>query len=331
MKVSAVLVMCFVAASFAFNSVPIPASDCEDAADFCKDIAHDCKNPAFEQFYSDQCRKTCDLCSQRFRAEEICKPILPVVNAETKCTSEDIEGGASCTVTCNAGYKLKVLKPAENDVDGSVDGKSYTRLCWCEMGRCNWIGGAEFAFCEKQKTNECDDLKKLANSEMKCTNDNMHTSSCYTQCNEGYKFKSIYPSSRPRNYPTQLRNVCFCRGTQCKWYGNTGLTCAAESVKNLGWSEWSEWSTCSASCGRGQRFQVRECPEEGKCLGKPTKTEACQIKPCECACAESSRCKDKRSKKYCQFQKWRCSTRSYVRALCAESCGLCKKSACACA
>merc|ERR1712176_1621476 len=103
----------------------------------------------------------------------------------------------------------------------------------------------------------------MGNSQVRCSNGFMHTSSCFTVCDAGHKFTSIYASNKGRRYPAQLRNICFCRNSQCKWYGNTGLQCTAENVEKPEWGEWSEWSTCSATCGRGQRFQVRACSEEG--------------------------------------------------------------------
>jgi len=323
MKVSSFLVLCLVAVSY--------AAECEDIADFCSDVKDDCNNPEFSKFYRDQCRKTCGFCGQRFLDEEICKPFTKTENAETTCNTDEIGEGTSCKVTCHSGYKLKVINPADEEVLDSVDDVSYTRLCWCEMGRCNWFGGVEFAFCEKKKANECDSLPTLDNSQVRCSNGFMHTSSCFTVCDAGHKFTSIYASNKGRRYPAQLRNICFCRNSQCKWYGNTGLQCTAEDVEKPEWGEWSEWSTCSATCGRGQRFQVRACSEEGKCAGAATKTESCQIKPCECPCAgaSNSRCRDRTQN--CKFQRWRCSN-EYVAKICMQTCGRCpKKATCPCA
>lgn len=307
------------------------ASDCEDVADFCKDVASDCNNPDFLQFYEDQCRKTCGFCGQRSQQkEEICEPMVPSMNAVSKCSSDKIGHMVECTVTCDAGYKMKVVKGAKDKV--AIDDKSNTRVCLCEVGRCNWYGGAEVAFCVKQKTNECEDLERIDNSEVTCSNGYSHTSSCFTKCNEGFKFTSVYASNAGKTYPTQLRNICFCRNFACKWYGNTGLQCTAVNEMQAEWSEWSEWSTCSASCGRGQRYQVRECSEEGKCSGKPTKTEACQIKPCECSCAGASKtCRNRASAGYCRTQSWRCNLSRSIKSVCALTCKACKKPACDCA
>lgn len=190
--------------------------------------------------------------------------------------------------------------------------------------------GQSSPFARRKKENECDALQKLENSQMRCSNGNMHTSSCFTVCNEGYKFTSIY-AKNGRTYPTQLRNICFCRNNECKWYGNTGLQCSSETETQPEWSEWSEWSTCSASCGRGQRFQVRSCSIEGKCKGSSSKTESCQIQPCQCPCTGSAnRCKDRASAGYCKYQKWRCSN-SYISRICPKTCGVCKVSLCPCA
>lgn len=66
----------------------------------------------------------------------------------------------------------------------------------------------------------------------------------------------------------------------------TYCRCCVEP-RDGGWSAWSNWSECSATCGGGTQVATRTCdnpkPEcSGKqCVGSNTKTQTCNIQPCE--------------------------------------------------
>ena len=49
------------------------------------------------------------------------------------------------------------------------------------------------------------------------------------------------------------------------------------------WGEWSK-GTCSATCGKATRAstrnKLRKEANNGKCEGKDTKTEVCNVPPC---------------------------------------------------
>jgi len=307
------------------------ASECEDRANpgFCASVAGDCNNPDFQIFYRDQCKKTCGFCDQRFFADAICSELTPPANSMMVCTSDEIGDGTSCKITCDENYKMVVVAPAEAMM---TDERSYTRLCWCDMDRCSWIGGAEFAYCEKRKTDECEEIS-IDNAETSCNNGYSHLSTCMTKCSDGYKFTSVHAALKDRTYPAQTRNICICRGAVCKWYGSTDLQCTAiDAVSN--WGEWSEWSTCSASCGRGERFKLRSCSQPGQCKGEPSKSESCLAAThCPCACSESAAgdCKDT-NPSYCKYQvsRSRCKSFKFIQKICPATCGQCKNTQCEC-
>uniref|UniRef100_A0A7M5US14 Hemicentin-1 n=1 Tax=Clytia hemisphaerica TaxID=252671 RepID=A0A7M5US14_9CNID len=58
------------------------------------------------------------------------------------------------------------------------------------------------------------------------------------------------------------------------------------------WAQWGAWSSCSNSCGKGTQTRARICMKDPRqvttCVGAPTQTQSCQLKPCQqtpvCTC-----------------------------------------------
>jgi len=307
-------------------------SDCEDMAetDFCKSIAHDCHNPAFKQFYRDQCRETCGFCGQRFLSnpdQDRCDPMPKVRDADITCDNDEGWFGSACTVTCHSNFKLRALSKTDSGLPLESD-KSVQRVCWCFGGRCDWLGGAAFLYCEKQELDmdSCEEKEVTDHSKTVCSNGNNHGSSCTTRCDNGYGLMPENQSPRPgASYPAFTKRLCICSRGSCRWYGRTGYHCV-ETAARPTWSEWSAWSSCSASCGRGSRTKTRTCGS-GECGGPSEVIESCLAdKHCECSC--QGNCKNQKSSYYCALQKRRCTKSSYIRRICASSCGTCPKCEC---
>jgi hypothetical protein len=80
-------------------------------------------------------------------------------------------------------------------------------------------------------------------------------------------------------------NCDSLRGSGLDERGCKVIDCPVDCV----WNDWSEWTGCDVECGSGKKQSSRDiqiAPRgQGKsCVGQPTKTEACEMTPCEEVC-----------------------------------------------
>lgn len=233
----------------------VHGSECKDmaGAEFCEPLKGECYNQEFVQFYMEQCAQTCGLCSQRNlrEPETACKPLNNVLGAEQKC-GDGYNDGSQCTITCQGGSTITAISPGDAILPMTSGEASVDRLCFCFNGKCDWLGGADFMFCDSSSVP----------SEW---NDWTPSGECSTSCGGG-----------------EITHTRTCNGDNCPGVNEKTESCNTQACPQ--WSAWRSSGSCSKTCGGGTVNFFRTCPVADGCPGNARRSEKCNFNPCVDTC-----------------------------------------------
>ena len=203
-----------------------------------------------------------------------------------------------CTKSCGGGKRTKVrtcvlLRSGEAQCEGEdeVTEECNTDQCpgwseWTPWTQCSAsCGGGERA---RQRDCLLDTVVKAGSNKFGCVGDSDEVDSCNDQpCPVWTPWSNWTECSQTCGGGVQLRaRECILpkeRISGCIGEPEESRECNTNTCPE--WTDWTDWTECSASCGGGTRFKVRECvvPDVRnvqQCDGADKMSETCNNNPC---------------------------------------------------